>query len=136
MPHDSSPERPAPGHPASKPAPVSAAAFQPMLDVRGPSHEHWLQYLVNIRGAVAALRFNDGDLTERMRNGFDTSAEALDAVHAWAETERQLEAAIGLLRTAQARCTLAVSRVGAKFSAANAATDGQMPNATEPKGLI
>ena len=80
-----------------------------MLEARGPSPEHWLQYLVYIRGAVAALRFSDGDLTERMRNGFDTDAEALGAVHAWAETERQLAAAIELLRTAQARCTLAAA---------------------------
>lgn len=131
MPHDSSLERPAPGRDANKPP---SSAFQPMLDVRGPSHEHWLQYLVNIRGAVAALRFNDGDLTERMRNGFDTSAEALDAVHAWAETERQLEAAIGLLRTAQVRCTLAASRGETQFSAANTATDGQM--ATRPNRKV
>jgi hypothetical protein len=95
-----------------------------MLDVRGPSHEHWLQYLVYIRGAVAALRFDDGDLTERMRNGFGTQAEALDAVRAWAETEQQLEAAIQLLRTAQARCSLAASRVGTKFAAANTAAAG------------
>ncbi len=109
--HDSSPERPLPAREVAKPA---AATFQPMLAVRGPSHEHWLQYLVYIRGAVSALRFDDGDLTERMRNGFDTDAEALDAVRAWAETERQLAAAIELLRTAQARCTLAASRVGTR----------------------
>jgi hypothetical protein len=71
-----------------------------------------MQYLVYIRGAVLALGFNDGDLTERMRRGYDTDAEALEAVHAWAETERQLAAAIHILRTAQARCTLAGSRVG------------------------
>jgi hypothetical protein len=125
--HDSSPERTLPGGQIAKPGAASAATFQPMLDARGPTPEHWLQYLVYIRGAVAALRFGDGDLTERMRNGFDTDAEALDAVHAWAETERQLAAAIELLRTAQARCTLAASRVGtrARFSARN--TDGSTP---------
>jgi len=128
---DSSPESTLPGHDAAKPTPVSAPAFQAMLEVRGPSHEHWLQYLVYIRGAVAALRFDDGDLTERMRNGFNTRAEALDAVHAWAETERQLEAAIQLLRTAQARCSLAASRVGTKLSAANTAIDGPLPNTTK-----
>jgi hypothetical protein len=93
-----------------------------MLEARGPSPEHWLQYLVYIRGAVAALRFSDGDLTERMRNGFDTDAEALDAVHAWADTEHQLAAAIELLRTAQARCTLAASRVGSRTAVEQAAT--------------
>jgi hypothetical protein len=129
MPHDSSPERALPGREAAKPAP---ATFQPMLGARGPSPEHWLQYLVYIRGAVAALRFDDGDLTERMRNGFRTDAEALDAIHAWAETERQLTAAIEILRTAQARCILAASRVGTRtgFSAGNMATDGSMPNVT------
>jgi hypothetical protein len=75
-----------------------AAAFEPMVGAGGPSHEHWLQYLVYIRGAVAALRFDDGDLTERMRHGFDSHAEALESVHAWAETERQLAAAIEILR--------------------------------------
>jgi hypothetical protein len=121
---DSSPERPLSGHDTENPTPARAPAFPAMLDVRGPSHEHWLQYLVYIRGAVAALRFDDGDLTERMRNGFGTQTEALDAVRAWAETEQQLEAAIQLLRTAQARCSLAASRVGTKFSAANTAAAG------------
>jgi hypothetical protein len=101
-----------------------------MLGARGPSHEHWLQYLVYIRGAVAALRFDDGDLTERMRNGFDTDAEALDAVHAWAETERQLAAAIEILRTAQARCTLAASRVGTRARSSAGNTEGSMPHVT------
>src|SRR5438477_9637966 len=96
---DSSPEYPLPGRRRNGAKP--AAAFQPMLGARGPSHEHWLQYLVYIRGAVAAPRFNDGDLTERIRNGFDTDAEALASVRAWAETERQLAAAIELLRAAQ-----------------------------------
>ena len=114
MPHDSSPAYPMPGRDAVTLAAAAAPAFQPMLGARGPSHEHWLQYLVYVRGAVAALRFDDGDLTERMRNGFDTDAEALEAVHAWAETERQLAAAIDLLRMAQARCTLAASRVGTR----------------------
>ena len=113
--HDSSPERPPPGREVAKPAAASAATFQPMLGDRGPSHEHWLQYLVYIRGAVAALRFDDGDLTDRMRRGFDTDAEALESVHAWAETENQLAAAIEILRAAQARCTLAASRVGARI---------------------
>ena len=49
-----------------------------------------------------------------MRTGFDTDAEALDFVHAWAETEHQLMATIELLRTAQARCTLAASRIGTR----------------------
>jgi hypothetical protein len=124
--HDSSPERRPSGRDAAKPA---AATFKPMLGALGPSQEHWLQYLVYIRGAVAALRFNDGDLTERMRNGFDTDAEALDSVHAWAETERQLAAAIELLRTAQARCTLAASRVGTR-TGRPASIDG---NALIPK---
>jgi hypothetical protein len=125
--HDSSPERLPPGREAAKPA---APTFQPMLGARGPSHEHWLQYLVYIRGAVAALRFDDGDLTERMRNGFDTDAEALDAVHAWAETERQLAAAIEILRTAQARCTLAASRVGTRARSSAGNTEGSMPHVT------
>ena len=109
-----SPERLLSGRDAAKPAAVAAATFKPMLGARSPSQEHWLQYLVYIRGAVAALRFGDGDLTERMRNGFDTDAEALDSVRAWAETERQLAAAIELLRAAQERCTLAASRVGTR----------------------
>lgn len=128
MPHDSSPEYPMPGRDAATLAAAPAPAFQPMLGARGPSHEHWLQYLVYIRGAVAALRFDDGDLTERMRNGFDTDAEALDAVHAWAETERQLAAAIELLRMAQARCTLAASRVGTRI--------GRRTGAMQAKVLI
>jgi hypothetical protein len=111
---DSASESSLPGGGAAKRTATPITTFKPMLGARGPSHEHWLQYLVYIRGAVAALRFNDGDLTERMRTGFDTDAEALDAVHAWAETERQLTAAIELLRTAQARCTLAASRVGTR----------------------
>jgi hypothetical protein len=86
--------------------------FQPLPGAAGPTYETWMQYLVYIRGAVLALGFNDGDLTERMRRGYDTDVEALEAVHAWAETERQLAAAIDILRTAQARCTLAGSRVG------------------------
>jgi hypothetical protein len=86
--------------------------FQPVPRPTGPTYENWMQYLVYIRGAVLALGFNDGDLTERMRRGYDTDADALEAVHAWAETERQLAAAIDILRTAQARCTLAGSRVG------------------------
>jgi hypothetical protein len=127
---DSSPQRRHPGRIVTAPPTTPAANFQPMLEARGPSPEHWLQYLVYIRGAVAALRFSDGDLTERMRTGFDTDAEALDAVHAWAHTERQLAAAIELLQTAQARCTLAASRVGtrARFSAEK--TDGSTPNVT------
>ena len=100
---------------AAKRMATPLTTFKPMLGAHGPSHEHWLQYLVYIRGAVAALRFNDGDLTERMRTGFDTDAEALDSVHAWAETERQLAAAIELLRAAQARCTLAASRIGTRI---------------------
>ena len=116
MAFNSSPECLMSGRDAAKPAAVPAATFKPMLGARGPSHEHWLQYLVYIRGAVAALRFNDGDLTERMRNGFDTDAEALDSVHAWAETEQQLAAAIELLRAAQERCTLSASRVGTRIA--------------------
>ena len=114
-----------PGRAAVTLAPAPAPAFQPMLGARGPSHEHWLQYLVYVRGAVAALRFDDGDLTERMRNGFDTDAEALEAVHAWAETERQLAAAIDLLRMAQARCTLAASRVGTRIGRRSGGRTGQ-----------
>lgn len=87
---------------------------QPMPGAAGPTYESWMQYLVYIRGAVLALGFNEADLTERMRRGYDTDAEALEAVHAWAETERRLAEAIDLLRTAQARCTLAASRVGAR----------------------
>lgn len=126
--HDSSSERPLLGRDAAKPATAPAATFQPMLGARGPSHEHWLQYLVYIRGAEAALRFDDGALTERMRTGFDTDAEALDAVYAWAETERQLTAAIEILRTAQARCTLAASRVGTRI--------GRRTGAAQAKTLI
>jgi hypothetical protein len=117
-----------PGREAATLAAAPALTFQPMVGARGPSHEHWLQYLVYIRGAEAALRFDDGDLTDRMRNGFDTDAEALDAVHAWAETERQLAAAIELLRTAQARCTLAASRVGTRI--------GRQTGAVQAKALI
>jgi hypothetical protein len=87
-------------------------AFERVLGVAGPTYETWMQYLVYIRGAVLALAFSDGDLTERMRRGYDTDAEALEAVGAWAKTERELAAAIDILRTAQARCTLAASRVG------------------------
>jgi hypothetical protein len=65
-----------------------------------------------------------------MRNGFDTDAEALDAVHAWAETERQLAAAIEILRTAQARCTLAASRVGTRARSSAGNTEGSMPHVT------
>ena len=108
----SSPEMPPIGREAATLAATAALTFEPM--VGGPSHEHWLQYLVYIRGAVAALRFDDGDLTERMRHGFDTDAEALESVHAWAETERRLAAAIEILRTAQTRCTLAASRIGTR----------------------
>jgi hypothetical protein len=90
--------------------------FQAILGAAGPTYETWMQYLVYIRGAVLALGFNDGDLTERMRRGYDTDAEALEALHAWAETERQLTAAIDILRTARARCTLAGSRVGMRTS--------------------
>ncbi len=125
MPHDSSPEYPMSGRDAAMLAAAPAPIFQPMVVARGPGHEHWLQYLVYIRGAVAALRFDDGDLTERMRNGFDTDEEALEAVHAWAETERQLAAAIEILRTAQARCTLAVSRVGTRIARQNGAVQAK-----------
>jgi hypothetical protein len=114
--HPDSPSKSSlPGGGAAKGMATPMTTFKPMLGAHGPSQEHWLQYLVYIRGAVSALRFNDGDLTERMRTGFDTDAEALDAVHAWAETERQLAAAIELLRTAQARCILAASRVGTRI---------------------
>lgn len=111
---DSASDRLLPGDGAAKRAAAPATTFKPMLGAHGPSHEEWLQYLVYIRGAAAALRFGDVDLTERMRTGFDTDAEALDAVHAWAETERQLAATIELLRAAQARCLLAASRVGTR----------------------
>ena len=122
----SSPEKPPIGREAANLAAVAALTFEPMVGAGGPSHEHWLQYLIDIRGAVAALRFDDADLTERMRRGFDTDAEALESVHAWAETERQLAAAIEILRTAQTRCTLAASRVGTRigFSTGNVSTDG------------
>ena len=114
MPHVSSPEKPPVGREAATLAVAAALTFEPMVGAGGPSHELWLQYLVYIRGAVAALRFDDGDLAERMRHGFDTHAEALESVHAWAETERQLAAAIEILRTAQRRCTLAASRIGTR----------------------
>ena len=118
MPDVSSPEKPPVGREAATLAAAAALTFKPMVGAGGPSHEHWLQYLVYIRGAVAALRFDDGDLTERMRHGFDTDAEALESVHAWAETERQLAAAIEILRTAQTRCTLAASRIGTRAARA------------------
>ena len=114
MPDVSSPEKPPVGREAATLAVAAALTFEPMGGAGGPSHELWLQYLVYIRGAVAALRFDDGDLAERMRHGFDTHAEALESVHAWAETERQLAAAIEILRTAQRRCTLAASRIGTR----------------------
>ena len=114
MPDVSSPEKPPVGREGATLAVAAALTFEPMVGAGGPSHEHWLQYLVYIRGAVAALRFDDGDLAERMRHGFDTHAEALESVHAWAETERQLAAAIEILRTAQRRCTLAASRIGTR----------------------
>ena len=76
----SSPEKPPIGREAANLAAAAALTFEPMVGAGGPSHEHWLQYLVYIRGAVAALRFDDGDLTERMRHGFDTHAEALESV--------------------------------------------------------
>ena len=115
---DSASNRLLPGDGAAKRAATPATTFKPMLGAHGPSHDEWLQYLVYIRGAVAALRFDDGDLTERMRHGFDTDAEALESVHAWAETERQLAAAIEILRTAQTRCTLAASRIGTRAARA------------------
>ena len=118
MPDVSSPEKPPVGREAATLAVAAALTFEPMVGAGGPSHEHWLQYLVYIRGAVAALRFDDGDLTERMRHGFDSHAEALESVHAWAETERQLAAAIEILRTAQRRCTLAASRIGTRAARA------------------
>ena len=113
---DSSLDHPMLGCEPARPGAVRPLAFQPMPGAAGPTYESWMQYLVYIRGAVLALGFNDADLTERMRRGYDTDAEALEAVHAWAETERRLAAAIDLLRTAQARCTLAASRVGARPS--------------------
>jgi hypothetical protein len=117
---DSASERPLSGDGAAKQAAMPATTFKPLLGAHGPSHDQWLQYLVYIRGAAAALRFGDVDLTERMRTGFDTDAEALDSVHAWAETEHQLMATIELLRTAQARCTLAASRIGTRDRATGA----------------
>jgi hypothetical protein len=93
---------------------VPASTFGPMTVSPGPTDEHWLRHLIFIRGARAALRFDDRALTERMRIGFDTDEDALDPIRAWALTERQLVAAIEILRTAQARCTLAVSRVGTR----------------------
>ena len=72
MPDVSSPEKPPVGREAATLAVAAALTFEPMVGAGGPSHEHWLQYLVYIRGAVAALRFDDGDLAERMRHGFDT----------------------------------------------------------------
>jgi hypothetical protein len=114
MPDVSSLEKPPPGREAATLAAAAALTFEPMGGAVGPTHEHWLQYLIYIRGALAALRFDDGDLTERMRHGFDSDADALESVHAWAETERQLVAAVEILRTAQTRCTLAASRVGTR----------------------
>jgi hypothetical protein len=85
-----------------------------MMTAAGPTDEHWHQHLIFIRGAKAALRFDDQALTERMRSGFDTDEDALDPIRAWALTERQLVAAIEILRAAQARCKLAISRVGTR----------------------
>jgi hypothetical protein len=114
MSHDSSLEHPMLDCEAARREGTPPLTFQAMLGTAGPTYETWMQYLVYIRGAVLALGFNDGDLTERMRRGYDTDAEALEAVDAWAETERQLAAAIDILRTARARCTLAGSRVGVR----------------------
>ena len=112
MSHDSSAEDPMRDSEVGLLEGAQPLTFQPMPGAAGPTYENWMQYLVYIRGAVLALGFNDGELTERMRRGYDTDAEALEAVHAWAETERQLTAAIDILRTAQTRCSLAASRVG------------------------
>jgi hypothetical protein len=128
MSHEASSEHPTLGGEAVELAAATPLTFQPMVGVPGPTYEHWLQYLVYIRGAVAALKFDDRTLTERMHRGFDTDAEALDAVHAWAETERQLAAAIDILRTAQARCTLAAARVGTRI--------GRPPGTERARALI
>ncbi|HET6222983.1 MAG TPA: hypothetical protein VFE11_12480 [Dongiaceae bacterium] len=93
---------------------LPASTFKPMMTAAGPTDEHWHQHLIFIRGAKAALRFDDQALTERMRSGFDTDEDALDPIRAWALTERQLVAAIEILRAAQARCKLAISRVGTR----------------------
>ncbi len=110
----SSPEPPMLDREAAQLEAVPPLAFQPLPSAAGPAYEHWMQYLVYIRGAVLALGFNDGELKERMRRGYDTDAEALEAVHAWAETEGQITAAIDILRTAQTRCSLAASQVGTR----------------------
>jgi hypothetical protein len=122
MSHDASHEHPSARHEAAEPEGLPPLAFRPTGGTPGPTDEHWLRYLVYIRGAVAALRFEDGDLTDRMRRGFDSGEQALDTVRAWAETERQLAAAIEILRAAQTRCTLAESRVG-KRTARRVATE-------------
>jgi hypothetical protein len=114
MSHDSSAENPMRDCAVALLGGAPPLTSQAMPSATGPTYESWMQYLVYIRGAVLALGFNDGELTERMRRGYDTDAEALEAVHAWAETERQLAAAIGILRTAQTRCSLAASRVGVR----------------------
>jgi hypothetical protein len=107
-------DNPMPDRGSAKLEEVSATTFGPMTVAPGPTDEHWLGHLIFIRGARAALRFDDRALTERMRIGFDTDEDALDPIRAWALTERQLLAAIDILRAAQARCTLAISRVGTR----------------------
>ena len=84
--------------------------FKPVLGAAGPTDENWLLHLINIRGAVSALRFDDRELTERMRGGFVSIEAARDPIRAWADTEHELAAAIEILRTAQSRCSLAVPR--------------------------
>jgi hypothetical protein len=114
MPDESHGDNPTPDRGGAKLEEVPAPIFGPMAVSPGPTDEHWLRHLIFIRGARAALRFDDRTLTERMRIGFDTDEDALDPIRAWALTERQLLAAIDILRAAQARCTLAISRVGTR----------------------
>jgi hypothetical protein len=114
MPDESYSDNPMPDRGGAKLEGLPARTFEAMKVTDGPTDEHWQRHLIFIRGAKAALRFDDRTLTERMRIGYDTDEDALDPIRAWALTERQLVAAIEILRAAQARCTLAISRVGTR----------------------
>jgi hypothetical protein len=114
MSNESHGDNPMPDRGGAKLEGVPAPTFKPMMTAAGPTDEHWQRHLIFIRGARAALRFDDQALTERMRIGFDTDEDALDPIRAWALTERQLVATIEILRAAQARCKLAISRVGTR----------------------
>jgi len=126
MPSTSTPGQQSLDRGTTKPNGSPAPTFKPVLGAAGPTDENWLLHLINIRGAVSALRFDDRELTERMRGGFVSVEAARDPIRAWADTEHELAAAIEILRTAQTRCNLAVSRRDPPPFALEAAT-GALP---------